>query len=127
LDRTFSGLARDGVSLVRTFLLCDARSGIRFDERGMPLGLDEAVFPDIDALVAAARQYDIALMPVLLDFHLGMPARIANGVRLDGRPGSHAAALARLLPGPLVRELRMGRPRAACGRVRSGRPAHHSW
>src|SRR5436190_21932303 len=70
LERTFEALARDGVSIVRAFLLCDARSGVRFDAAGMPLGVDDAVFPDIDALVTAARQYGIGLMPVLLDFHL---------------------------------------------------------
>ena len=53
LERTCAALARDGVSMVRTFLLCDARSGVRFDSAGTPLGLDEAVFPDLDALVAA--------------------------------------------------------------------------
>src|SRR4029453_15119253 len=39
LGATFSTLARDGISLVRTFLLCDLRSGVRFDKRGIRLGL----------------------------------------------------------------------------------------
>ena len=85
LERTFAALARDGISIVRTFLLCDARSGVRFDRDGTPAGLDEAVLPDIDALMAAARRHHVRLMPVLLDFHLGKPRRIIDGVQLGGR------------------------------------------
>jgi hypothetical protein len=85
LERTFAALERDGVSIVRTFLLCDARSGVRFDESGMPAGLDDAVFPDLDALLAAARRHNIRVMPVLLDFHLCRPRRLVNGVQLGGR------------------------------------------
>lgn len=85
LDRTFAALASDGVPIVRTFLLCDARSGVRFDGDGAPTGLDDAVFPDIDALLAAARRHHIRLMPVLLDFHLCMSQRIVGDVQLGGR------------------------------------------
>jgi hypothetical protein len=84
LDRTLAALARDGVAVVRVFLLCDARSGVRFDDQGVPIGIDEAVLPDIDAMVASARRHQIGLMPVLLDFHLcGVPT-IVNGVQLGG-------------------------------------------
>jgi hypothetical protein len=95
LDRTFATLAGDGVSIVRTFLLCDARSGVRFDGNGVPTGLDHAVFPDIDTLLAAAHRHHIQLMPVLLDFHLCKTPRIVNDVQLGGR--------ARLLTDPDAR------------------------
>ena len=85
LDRTFAALAADGVTVVRTFLLCDARSGVRFDRDGVPAGLDGAVFPDIEALLSAARRHHLRLMPVLLDFHLCRPRRIVDGVQLGGR------------------------------------------
>ena len=85
LDRTFATLAGDGVPVVRTFLLCDARSGVQFDGDGVPTGLDQAVFPDIDALLAAARRHHVQLMPVLLDFHLCTSPRIVNDVQLGGR------------------------------------------
>jgi hypothetical protein len=85
LDRTFASLERDGLSIVRTFLLCDVRSGVRFDDESLPVGLDEAVFPDMDTLVAAARRHRITLIPVLLDFHLCKPAQIVRGVQLGGR------------------------------------------
>jgi hypothetical protein len=85
LDETFAALARDGVSIVRTFLLCDVRSGVRFDAGGLPTGLDEAVLPDMDVLVASARRHRIQLMPVLLDFHLCGRRRTVEGVQLGGR------------------------------------------
>ena len=85
LDRTFATLANDGIDVVRTFLLCDARSGVRFDRDGVPAGLDDAVFPDVDALLAAARQHRIRLMPVLLDFHLCARPQVVEGVQLGGR------------------------------------------
>ena len=85
LERTFAALAGDGVVIVRTFLLCDARSGVRFDGSGVPTGLDDAVFPDIDALLAAAGRHGIRLIPVLLDFHLCLSPRIAGDVQLGGR------------------------------------------
>ncbi len=84
LDRTLAAIARDGISVARVFLLCDARSGVRFDGDGFTYGLDEAVLPDIDALVAAARRHQVGLIPVLLDFHLCSPATIVNGVQLGG-------------------------------------------
>jgi hypothetical protein len=84
LHRTLAAVARDGMSTVRVFLLCDARSGVRFDADGVPIGLDEFVFPDLDAMVAAARQYQVGLLPVLLDFHLCDAPRIVNGVQLGG-------------------------------------------
>jgi len=90
LDETFAALARDDVRVVRTFLLCDARSGVRFDTDGVPTGLDEAAIPDIDVLVAVARRHQIQLMPVLLDFHLCKGPRIVDGVLLGGR--SHLIA-----------------------------------
>ena len=96
LDRTFAALAGDGVSIVRTFLLCDARSGVQFDGDGVPTGLDHAVFPDIDALLASARRHHIQLMPVLLDFHLCTSPRIVDDVQLGGRSRLLADPRARL-------------------------------
>jgi hypothetical protein len=97
LNRTLAAVALDGVPFVRVFLLCDARSGVRFDEHGAPLGLDESVLPDIDALIAAARRHRVHLMPVLVDFHLCRPSKVVDGVQIGGRsrlitnPGARAA------------------------------------
>ena len=89
LDRTFETLARDGMKVARTFLLCDARSGVVFDA-GMPTGLDATVLPDIAAFAAVARHHGVGLIPVLLDFHLCGALEMANGVQLGGR--SHLIA-----------------------------------
>jgi hypothetical protein len=84
LDRTLADLARDGVAIARVFILCDARSGVRFGDDGMAAGIDDAVFPDLDAMLAAARRHHVSLIPVLLDFHLCGPRRVVNGVQLGG-------------------------------------------
>jgi hypothetical protein len=103
LDRTLAAVAADGVSVVRLFLLCDARSGVVFDGNGVPLSLDHAVFADIDAITAAARRHRVGLMPVLLDFHLCRQQEIVNNVQLGGRshlivrPDARAALVDRIL------------------------------
>ena len=84
LDGTLAALARDRVRVVRLFLLCDARSGVRFDDEGFPIGIDDAVLADTDAMVAAARRHQVGLMPVLLDFHICDVPTIVNGVQLGG-------------------------------------------
>ena len=94
LDRAFAALARDGVAVARVFLLCDARSGVEFDADGIPLGIDATVIADIAALSAAARHHAVALLPVLLDFHLCGPRQLVNGVQLGGRSNLIADARA---------------------------------
>lgn len=103
LDRTLAAIALDGVSLVRVFLLCDARSGVRFDAHGVPIGIDEAVLTDINALTTAARRHHIGLMPVLVDFQLCRPSKVVDGVQIGGRsrlitnPDARAALIDRVL------------------------------
>jgi hypothetical protein len=106
LEDAFAALERDGLSLVRVFLLCDGRSGIRYKD-GLPLGLDDAFFADVDALLDAARRHHLQLMPVLLDFHLCQPYRLVSGVETGGRshlladPGPRSALIERVL-GPIL-------------------------
>ena len=107
LDSALAAVAGDGVRVVRTFLLCDARSGVLFDELGLPLGIDAAVLADIEALLNAARRQGVRLMPVLLDFHLCGRTTIVNGVQLGGRSNLVAdaaagAALAERVLQPIV-------------------------
>jgi hypothetical protein len=85
LDQALAAVARDGISIVRVFVLCDARSGVQFDAAGEPLGIDAAVIPDLDLMLATARRHRVGLMPVLLDFHLCGVKRLVNGVQLGGR------------------------------------------
>ena len=111
LGSTFATLARDGITLVRTFLLCDLRSGVRFDASGIPAGLDDAVFRDIEALVAVARQHQIQLIPVLLDFHVCGFRHVVNDVQLGGRSSLIEnpvlrSALVELVLRPIVEQYR---------------------
>jgi mannan endo-1,4-beta-mannosidase len=95
LDRALAALADDGIHVARTFLLCDARSGVRTDGEGCPAGIDAAVLPDVEALLGAADRRGVRLVPVLVDFHLCKPARIIDGVQLGGRSSWIADADAR--------------------------------
>jgi len=81
LARTLAAIAVDGMSAVRVFLLCDARSGVLFDRDGFPAGIDDAVLPDVDAILATARRHHVGVIPVLLDFHLCGEKTIVNGVQ----------------------------------------------
>ena len=108
LDDAFARLAHDQLRLVRVFIGCDGRSGIRFDQRRLPVGLDDLFFSDVDALLASARQHGIRLMPVLFDFHLSRRRRIVSGVQLGGRAHlidtrAGRAALADAVVRPLAR------------------------
>ena len=100
---TMDRLARDGVTLVRHFLLCDCRSGARFDAAGAPIGLDDRFFRDADAALDAAAGRGISLIPVLFDFHVCDPPEIVNGVQLGGHadlvtdPSWRAASLTRIV------------------------------
>lgn len=64
----FAAIAAMGMRVVRWFVFCDGRGGIRFDERGMPLGLAEGFLQDLDAALELAREQGLLLDLVLLDF-----------------------------------------------------------
>jgi hypothetical protein len=85
LTRGLDRVARAGVRRIRWFMLCDGRAGVRFGPDGIPLGLDDAFFPDVDAAIAAASDRDIEIMFVLFDFLWCAPARSIEGVQIGGR------------------------------------------
>jgi len=108
LDQALARLAADGITIVRVFVVCDARSGVRFDGDGLPSGLDDAFFEDFDALLAVARRHGVSVMPALLDFHLCNPARIVDGVLVGGRghlitTGEGRSALVESVLSPIAR------------------------
>jgi hypothetical protein len=67
VERDFARMAALGFRVARWFVFCDGRSGIVFDEWGMPSGLDSHVFADLDAALEIARQAGMRLDLVLLD------------------------------------------------------------
>lgn len=99
LDATCAALAAQDVHVLRWFLLCDGRAAVRFTGDGIPLGLDDATWPDVDAALDTARRHGVQLLFVLFDFYWCRPARVVGGVRLGGlrgaigRPARRAALL----------------------------------
>ena len=75
--------ARDAL-LIRWFLLCDGRAGIRFEKDGTPAGLDDFFFADVDAALAAVHEHGLRVVWTLLDFHWCRGARQLKGVALGG-------------------------------------------
>ena len=57
-----------GLDVVRWFVLCDGRAGVRFGPSGEAEGLDGKVAEDLDAAIAAARYSGVRLILVLLDY-----------------------------------------------------------
>ena len=57
-------------SLVRVFIFCDFRTGLAAAPPSGEFAFDDYVFADMDALVTAAADKGLKLMPVLLDFTL---------------------------------------------------------
>jgi hypothetical protein len=67
VTRDFAEMASLGFTVARWFIFCDGRSGIVFDERGLPAGLDTHFFTDVDAALEIARDAGIRIQFVLLD------------------------------------------------------------
>jgi hypothetical protein len=67
IARDFSRMAALGFTVVRWFVFTDGRSGIVYDDRGMPAGVDSYFFADLDAALEIARAVEIGLVLVLLD------------------------------------------------------------
>lgn len=85
LDAACAALAAQDIRLVRWFLLCDGRAGIRLEGGRIPVGLDDWTCRDIDAALDAVQRHGLRLLFVLFDFYWCRPARMARGgVRLGG-------------------------------------------
>ncbi|MBP1634882.1 MAG: Endo-beta-mannanase [Acidobacteria bacterium] len=85
LNGLFERLSSAGLRVVRWFLFCDGRAGLRFDPAGTPLGLDAFCFRDIDAALDLARRHGVTLLFVVFDFTWFRRRRAVNGVGLFGR------------------------------------------
>jgi hypothetical protein len=73
----FAAMARLGFTVARWFVLCDGRSGIVYDEAGLPQGLDPFFLPDMDTALEIATAAGIRLSLVMLD-HRWMFSGIAH-------------------------------------------------
>ena len=108
----FAAIRSSGVSVVRWFLLCDGRSGVRY-ENEIPAGPDEFFFADVAAALDLAAQSDVRLCFSLFDFlWLQTPERTTAAANrtFPGRnalqfAGGREALLQRILI-PLFRRFR---------------------
>lgn len=91
LDLTLARLADNGLSILRWFLLCDGRAGVRFAHDGTATGLDDWFWRDLEAGVEAARRHRLSVAFVLFDFWWWRRRRRVAGVACGG----HRRAAAR--------------------------------
>ena len=74
IEADFQQLAGQGITAVRWFLFTDGRNGIRCNPvNGLPTGLADGVFEDIDAALRIARAHGIRVVFPALDFSVLKP------------------------------------------------------
>jgi len=78
-------MSQSGFQVVRWFLLCDGRAGIRFTAAGTPIGPDPRLFADIDAALEIAAACQLKIIFVLFDFLWFGKAVMTNRVQVQGR------------------------------------------
>src|SRR5262249_51118714 len=110
----FASIRSSGASVIRWFLLCDGRSGVRY-ENGMPVGPDDLLFADVAAALDLASQAKLRVCFSLFDF-LWLQTLDAKSQNADATatfPGRYALqssggreALLRHVLIPLFREFR---------------------
>jgi hypothetical protein len=110
----FTRMAALGFTVARWFVFADGRSGILYDDRGLPIGLDSNFFADLDAGLEIARDVGIQLVLVLLD-HRWM----FEGVRETIADPATGALLEIRLPDGRSRILRDGLGASRCCTVSS--------
>lgn len=118
LDERLARTADDGHRVIRWFLLCDGRSGIRVDDAGDPVGLDDRARFDLDAAASVLGRHGLQAVFVAFDFLLCAPRQVADGVQTGGRRLwlSRAHLRSRLVEGvlsPLAAHLGSAAPIAA--------------
>lgn len=84
IDQDFEQIAKVGFQVVRWFIFCDGRGGLKFSKEGGVIGLDEQVLADIDAAIALAEKHKLRIIFVLLDFNFAQPAVWYAGKRIGG-------------------------------------------
>lgn len=92
LRRHFQELKGRGIHVLRWFLFCDGRAGIRFSRAGTPIGPDNCLFADIDAALETAATEGMKVIFVLLDFLWFDKASMVNGVQTGGRSNTVTGA-----------------------------------
>lgn len=90
----FAKIRSTGTSVVRWFLLCDGRSGVRY-EQGIPLTPDEFLFSDVAAALNLASRANLQICFSLIDFlWLQTPTSDPHGGAAGPFPGHNALQFA---------------------------------
>jgi hypothetical protein len=84
IDADFANMAAQGVRVVKWRVFSDGRYGLQFDAEGAVTGLDNLVFPDIDAALEIARRHDIYLVLTLFSSGFWTADCQSNNVQLGG-------------------------------------------
>jgi len=71
--------------IVRWFLFCDGRAGVRFDAEGAPIGPDDHLYTDMDAALETTVSVDMKIIFVLFDFHWFDQTAWVNSIQTGGR------------------------------------------
>jgi len=85
LRSVLADVVERGFRSLRWFLLCDGRAGLRVAEDGTPLGLDDYVFSDVEAVLQLAEAHRIEILFTLIDFLWFSRPTFLNGVQMGGR------------------------------------------
>ncbi len=83
LDMIIEDIIGNDIKWLRWFVLPDLRSGVLFDETGVPLTLNEHVIPNLQFLIDKLPE-DVFLMPTILDFHFCSDDKVDGGVQIGG-------------------------------------------
>lgn len=85
IEKDFAFLRDHNVQLVRWFVFADGRASPEWDPRsGQVTGLDAFFFPDLDATLELASQFNLQLGLVLWDYLVADSPQTVNGVELFG-------------------------------------------
>jgi hypothetical protein len=85
IDADFANMAAQGVRVVKWRVFNDGRYGLRVAEDGTVAGLDELVFPDLDAALEIARRHDMYLVLTLFSSGLWTADCQSGGVHFGGQ------------------------------------------
>ncbi len=104
IERALRLVSDKGGTIVRWFVFCDGRAGLRFDEERRCVQLDSSCLADLETALDLAAATRIRLVLSLFDFHWCVPARDVRGVQLGGRRRwwTHRGSRQALLEGVVV-------------------------
>ena len=84
VDQDFAYISSLGLNVVRWFVFCDGRGGLKFGQDGQVTGLDPLVLNDMYTALELAHKHQIRIMFVILDYNFAQRATWVAGQRVGG-------------------------------------------